>query len=100
MISSKSMPTYRRSRAGHEDQTTQIGRAFVTQRASGVDQSTDTVGLDGGADEGGSIGGSSTGGLLRLGEFLLRVGGLGTVVGIAENRGHDGERGGVGEDCA
>ena len=92
--------TYRRSGASHEDQTAKVGGTLVAQRAGGVDESTDAVGLDGGADEGRSPRGGGTGGFLGPDELLLGVGGLGAVVRIAEDGGQDGERGRVCEDGA
>lgn len=51
--------------------------------------------MDGGSDERGSPGSSGGGGLLRLEEFLLAVGGLGALVGLTEERCHDCEGGGM-----
>ncbi len=96
----KHLQTYRRSGAGHEDQTAQVGGTLVAQRASGVDKRTDTVRLDGGADDGRTPRGGGTGGLLGPDELLLGVGRLGARVGVAEDGGQDGERGGVCEDGA
>jgi len=79
--------TYRRSGASHEDQTAQVGGTLVAQRTGGVDQSTDTVGLDGGADDGRTPRGGGTGGFLGPDKLLLGVGRLGAVVGVAENWG-------------
>lgn len=94
------MQTYRRSGASHEDQTAQVGGTLVAQRAGGVDESTHTVGLDGGADDGRAPRGGGTGGLLGPDELLLGVGRLGARVRVAEDGGQDGERGGVCEDGA
>ena len=87
-------------RASHEDQTAQISRSLVAQGTRSVDQRSDTIGLDGAPDQRRAPSGGGTGSLLRLEEFLLRVGGLGAVVGVTEDRGEDGERGGVVENCA
>jgi hypothetical protein len=37
------MMTYRGSRAGHEDQGAEVGRALVGQGSGSIDQSTDTI---------------------------------------------------------
>ena len=92
--------TYRRSRASEEDQSTEVRSALVAERAGGIDQCTDAVGLDGRSDEGSAPRSAGGGGLLGLEEFLLGVGGLGLAVGFAEERAQDREGGGVGEDCA
>lgn len=90
--------TYTGSRAGEEDQCAQVRSALVAQSAGGVDQSSHTVSLDGASNQGTTPCGSSTGGLLGLDELLLRVGRLGTVVGVTENGGEDAEGGRVGEE--
>ena len=92
--------TYAGSRASREDQGTEIAGTGISQGASSVHESADAIGLDGGAHEGRAPGGGSTGSLLGLEEFLLGVGGLGAVVGLTEDGGKDGERGGVVEDGA
>lgn len=92
--------TYRRSRASHEDQTAHVGSALVAEGASGIEQSTDAVRLDTGADEGGTPGGSGGSSLLALEELLLGVGGLGLAVGVAEDGAEDGKRDGVVVDRA
>lgn len=92
--------TYRRRRSSHEDQPAKISSSLVAHSPSSIDQSTDTVRLKSGAAERGAVKGQSGGGLLRLEELLLAVGGLGPVVGVAEDGREDGERGGVGEDRA
>ncbi len=92
--------TYTGGRASHEDQTSQVGSTSVAERAGGVHQSTDAISLQGAAGERGTPGGGGGGGLLGLEEFLLGVGGLGAVVGVAKDRSEDGERGGVVEDGA
>lgn len=46
--------TYRGSSGGEEDQRTKVGGALVGESAGSVDESTDTVGLDTGADNGAS----------------------------------------------
>ena len=92
--------TYTGSRAGHKDQTPQIRRTLVAERSGRVDQGADTVRLNRAADERRAPSGCGGGSLLRLEELLLGVSGLGPVVGVAKERGHDGERGGVVEDGA
>jgi hypothetical protein len=63
--------TYTRSGASKEDQCAQVRSALVAQSAGGVDQSSNTVGLDGASNQGAAPGGGSTGGLLGLDELLL-----------------------------
>ena len=92
--------TYAGNRAGHEDQTAEIGSTGIGQGASGVHQSANAIGLDGGPDDGRTPGGGGAGGLLGLEELFLGVGGLGAVVGVAEDRSEDGKGGGVVEDGA
>ena len=58
--------TYAWCGASHEDQTAQVGSALVTQSTSGVDQSTNAVGLNRATDEGGTPCGGGSGGLLGL----------------------------------
>lgn len=90
--------TYAWCGTSHEDQTSQISGPLVTQCASGVDQSTDTIGLDGTANEGRTPGRCSASGLFRLKELLLGVCGLSTLIGVTEDWGEDCERGGVVEN--
>ena len=96
----KTSGTYGRSRGGEEDQRAEVGSALVGESAGSVDESTNTVGLDGGADEGSAPGGGGRGGLLRLEELLLGVGGLSLAVGVAEDRAEDGKGDGVVVDGA
>ena len=91
---------YGRSGGGEEDQRSEVGGALVGESASGVDEGTDTVGLDGGADEGSTPGSGGGGGLLGLEELLLGVGGLGLAVGVAEDGAEDGKGDGVVVDGA
>jgi hypothetical protein len=92
--------SYRWSRAGEEDQATQVCGALVAEGAGGIDERTHTVRLDGGASEGGTPCSGGRCSLLRLEELLLRVGGLGLAVSLAEDGAKDGEGGGVVEDGA
>lgn len=92
--------TYAWSGASEEDQAAEVGSALVAEGASGIDQSSNTVRLDGATDQGRSPSGGSAGGLLGFEEFFLGVGGLGAVVGVTEDRAEDGERDGVIEDSA
>ena len=91
---------YGRSGGGEEDQRSEVGGALVGESASGVDEGTDTVGLDGGADEGSTPGSGGGGSLLGLEELLLGVGGLGLAVGVTEDGAEDGEGDGVVVDGA
>lgn len=92
--------TYGRSGAGEEDQGTEVGSTLVGESASGVDERTDTVGLDGRADEGSAPGSGGGGSLLGLEELLLGVGGLGLTVGVAEDGAENGKGDGVVVDRA
>lgn len=92
--------TYRGSSGGHEDQTTQVRSTFVAQSTGSVDQSADTIRLNGRANQGATPGGSRIGGLFRLEEFFFCVGSLSAVVGIPEDGREDGERCRVAEDRA
>lgn len=83
-----------------EDESAEVGSALVAESASGVDESTDTVGLEGGTDESAAPCGDSTSGLAGTGKLLLAVGYLGALVSLAEERGEDGELGGLVEDGA
>lgn len=85
---------------GGEDESTEVGGALVGESACGVDQGTNTVGLEGRTDEGGTPGGGSRRGFPRLEELLLGVGRLGLLPGLAEERGEDAELEGVVEDGA
>lgn len=92
--------TYRRSSRSEEDQRAEVGSALVGEGAGSVDESTNTVGLDGGPGEGRSPRGSSGGGLLGVEELLLAVGSLGATVGVAEDGAEDSEGDGVVEGSA
>ena len=97
---SESQSTYGRSRAGKEDERSEVSGALVGQSAGGVDQSTNAIGLDGGADERGATGKACRGGLARLEKLLLGVGGLSLAVGVTEQGGQDGEGSDVVENGA
>lgn len=94
------MRTYAGSRGSEEDERTEVSSAFVAESTGSVDQSTDTVGLEGRADKRRSPGEGSTAGLLGSDELLFGVGGLGALVGLAEERGEDGELNAVVESSA
>jgi hypothetical protein len=83
--------TYARSRASEENQGAHVRRTLVAQHTRGHKQSADTIGLQGATSKGRSPGCGSAGSLLRLGKLLLRVGGLGAVVGVAEDGSEDGK---------
>ena len=82
--------TYAWRRAGHEDKTAQVCRAFVAQSASGIDQSANTIGLNCATNERRTPCGGGGGSLLRLQELLLRIRGLSAVIGITEDWSQDG----------
>jgi hypothetical protein len=92
--------TYTGSGGSKEDERSEVSSALVAQGASGVDESTNTVGLESRASEGRTPGESSTGSLLGADELLLGVGGLGALVGLAEDGGEDGELNTVVESSA
>lgn len=92
--------TYSRHTRGRKDERTNIRRPFVAHDTSLCEQCSNRICLDTGAEEVGSPEGCSLGGFLGLDEFFLGVGFHGLVVSVAEQRGHDGEVGSVGEDCA
>lgn len=92
--------TYGRSGRGSEDQATEVSSALVGESASGVEESTNTVGLEGRAGEGSTPGSGSRGSLLGLEELLLGVGSLGLTVGVTEDGAEDGEGGEVVEGSA
>lgn len=91
---------YGGGRAGHEDQAAEVGGALVAESAGGVDQSTNTVGLNGRPDERGSPGDAGRGGFLGLEELFLGVGLLGATVGVAKQWTHYSQAGGMIEDGA
>jgi len=92
--------TYRGSSGGEEDQRAEVGGALVGKSTSGVDQSTNTVCLDGRADDGATPGGGSGRGFLAVEVLLLGVGLLRAAVGVTEDGAEDGERDGVVEGRA
>jgi len=77
--------TYRRCAGSKEDQRTKVRSTLVAESTSSVDQSTNTVGLDGRAKDGAAVCGGGTSSLLRLEEFLLGVGFLCLPVGVSEH---------------
>ena len=95
-----SKQTYGRSGRGSEDQTTEVGSALVGEGTGGVEQSTNTVGLEGRAGKGSTPGSGGRSSLLGLEELLLGVGGLGLTVGVTEDGAEDGEGGEVVEGSA
>ena len=92
--------TYGRSGGGSEDQTTEVGSALVREGTGGVEQSTNTVGLEGRAGKGSTPGSGGRSSLLGLEELLLGVGSLGLTVGVAEDGAEDGKGDGVVVDGA
>ncbi len=91
---------YSGSTGSKEDQAAEVRCALVAQRAGGVDQSTDTVRLQSRADQGGTPGDGHTTGLLGADELLLRVGSLGALVRLPEERSKESQLGGVVESRA
>lgn len=92
--------TYRWCSASHEDYATKIGSTLVRESSGSVDQSTDTIRLNGRADNGRAPNRGGRSGFPRLDELFTRVRPHGSVVGVTEERGHDGQRGGMSEDGA
>lgn len=81
--------TYGRSGGSEEDEGSEVSSAGVGEGAGRVDQSTNTVGLDGRADQGATPRGGGGGSLLGVEVLLLGVGLLGAAVGIAEDGAED-----------
>lgn len=92
--------TYAWSRASEEDQCSEISSTLIAQGTGSINQSSNTVSLNGTANERATPSSGSTGSLLRLDEFLLGVGGLGAVVGVTEDWGQNTQGGSVGEKCS
>lgn len=92
--------TYRRGSRSHEDERAKVSSALVAERACRVDQGSNTIRLDRGADERRAPGRSRSGSFLGLEELFFGVGFLGTAVGLAEEGSHDGEGGDMVEDGA
>lgn len=89
-----------RNGGSSEDQASDVGGSLVREDAAVVENSSDSVGLDTGADKGSAVEDSGGGGFLALDELFLRVGMLGTTVGLSEEGGEDGEVRGVVERSA
>ena len=92
--------TYAWSSTSHKDQSTKVRGTFSRHGTIDSQKSSDTISLEGGPSQRRAPSGSGTGGLTRLEEFLLGVGGLGFLVGVAEDGGQDCQAGAVGEDGA
>lgn len=92
--------TYRWSRGSKEDEGAEVCGALVGESAGSVNQSTNTVCLDGGAGEGSSPSDGGGSSLLGLDKFLSGVGLLCAAVGVAKDWAKDGKRCGVVEDSA
>jgi hypothetical protein len=78
-----------------EDQRAEVGSSLVGESASSVDQSTDTVCLDGRSDDRATPRGGGSRSLLAVEVLLLGVGLLRAAVGVTENGAENGERDGV-----
>lgn len=83
--------TYGRSSGSEEDQGAEVSSALVGESAGSVDESTNTVRLDGRADDGATPRGGGGGSLLGVEVLLLGVGLLCAAVGVTENGAEDGE---------
>lgn len=92
--------TYAGSRRRRKDESAQIRRALVAQRARGIEQRTYAVALQGRAHKGRAPGDGRATGLARADKLLLGVGGLGAVVGLAEDGREDDEVDAVVEEGA
>jgi len=87
-------------RAGQEDQGAEVCGALVAEGPGGIDERTNTVRLEGAADEGGAPRRGGRGRLLRADELFLGVGRLGAVVSVAKDGAQDGKGGDVVEGGA
>lgn len=83
------MITYCGRRGGEENEATEVGSTLVAKGGSSVEESTDTVGLEAGADKGSAPGDGRRSSLLGTEELLLGVGSLGALVGLAEEGSKD-----------
>ena len=68
--------TYGRSSGSEEDQRAEVSSTLVGESAGSVDEITNTVRLNGRADDGATPRSGGGGGLLRLEELFRAVGGL------------------------
>lgn len=85
---------------GEKDQTAEVSSSLVAQGAGRVDESGDTISLDGRSHDAATPAGGSGGSLLGLEELLLAVGGLGAVIGVAKEGGQHSCRADLVEDDA
>jgi hypothetical protein len=92
--------TYRGGGGSEEDQGTEVSGTLVGEGTGGVDQSTNSVCLDGRADDGATPCGGGSGSLLAVEVLLLGVGLLRAAVGVAKDGAEDGQRDGVVEGRA
>jgi hypothetical protein len=92
--------TYGRSSGGEEDQGTEVSSALVGEGTGGVDQSTNTVRLDGRADNGATPRSGGGGSLLAVEVLLLGVGLLRAAVCVTEDGTEDSQGDGVVEGRA
>ncbi len=83
--------TYGRSSGSEEDQRAEVSSALVGKGAGSVDESTNTVRLDGRADNGATPRGSGGGSLLGVEVLLLGVSLLCATVGVTEDGAEDGK---------
>jgi len=83
--------TYRWRSRSEEDQRAEVGSALVCEGTGSVNESTDTVGLNGRADDGAPPRCSSSGSLLAVEVLLLRIGLLCAAVRVAKYRAEDSE---------
>jgi len=90
----------RRSSRSKEDQRPQISSTLIAESTCGIDQGTNTIGLDGGADERATPSCGGGRGFLGLDELLSTVGLLRAAVCLAEEGSHDCEGGGMVENGA
>lgn len=97
---SDSSGTYTWSSGGEEDQASQVGRTLVAHRTGGIDECSNTVGLNSRTNDGRTPASGSGGSLPGLGELLLAVSCLVPMVCVTEERSEDGEGGGLVEDNA
>lgn len=92
--------TYTGGRAGKKDQASKVGCSLVAKGARCINQSSNSIGLHSASDQRATPCSRGTSGLFGFDKVLLRIGSLGTVICIAEDRGQNTQRSSVGEDSA
>lgn len=83
--------TYGRSSGSEEDQRAEVSSTLVGESAGSVDESTNTVRLNGRADDGATPRSGGGGSLLGVEVLLLGVGLLCAAVGVTKNGAENGK---------